>query len=224
MAKCRFTETSLDIEPGLTLNEWLKIGHGLAKMERCLNWWIGDYFVYGENRHEWGEAWVQPAGELGITPGRAKMCYEVSKRVPRVTRVTPSEARWTIHRCVAFLESKAQMKWLNEAVKHHLTERALRYSIANGRVLTDEDCDRLSGKGSGIKGLLEGIMRDFRGWLTRETNDDPDTVEGWPIERVKVVWHELRPAYQLANKCAVILAREQKKMDAGAKPQDRAQS
>jgi hypothetical protein len=174
-------------------------------MQGALAWWIGDALNFGENRY--GEKYAQAIEVTGHKEQYLKDCCWVSSKVEKSYRY--DGLSWTHHRQIANLEPQAQQKWLGAAHKHGLSVRALRYSIANGRVLTEEECDRLSGKGSGIKGLLEGIMRDFRGWLDRETKGDPDEVEKWDIERVKVVWHEIRPAYILANKCATILAREE---------------
>jgi hypothetical protein len=214
LAHAKLTPTALTFDEGCSFADWQTAFRQLSTMQGALAWWIGDALNFGENRY--GEKYAQAVEATGYKETYLKNCCWVSERVEKSLRSDfLSHAH---HQIVAPLEPQAQKKWLAAAKEHGLSCRALRYSIANGRILTDEDCDRISGKGSGIKGLLEGIMRDFRGWLKRETNDDPDEVEKWDIKRVEVVWHELRPAYILANKCAGILSREQAKQKKEAKP------
>lgn len=207
LSHAKLTPTGLTFDNNCTFEDWQTAFRQLSTMQGALAWWIGDALNFGENR--FGEKYAQAVDATGYKESWLRNCCWVASKVDLSLR--SDNLSFAHHQLVAPLELPAQKKWIEAAEKHRLTVRALRYSIANGRVLTDEDCDRLSGKGSGIKGLLEGIMRDFRGWLKRETNDDPDEVEKWDIERVRVVWHEIRPAYILANKCATILAREESK-------------
>lgn len=45
------TETSYTLPEGLNIGKWLAIGETLQRMERSVQWWLGDWWNYGERRY-----------------------------------------------------------------------------------------------------------------------------------------------------------------------------
>jgi len=45
------TSLSLSLPPSTTFDQWQHIGRELAAREKVLNWWIGDWWAFGEHRY-----------------------------------------------------------------------------------------------------------------------------------------------------------------------------
>jgi hypothetical protein len=47
------SRVGLLLRPGMDFAEWESLGHTLGRMEKAVQWWIGDWLNYGER--EYGE-------------------------------------------------------------------------------------------------------------------------------------------------------------------------
>lgn len=56
------TETSYTLPEGLNIGQWIGIGETLQRMERSVQWWLGDWWRYGERRY--GEMASQASRDL----------------------------------------------------------------------------------------------------------------------------------------------------------------
>ncbi len=94
------TETGLVIPLGLPYEDWARMGHALARMEKAVQWWVGDWLLYGE--HTFGEKFAQAASETGLSEESLKQCQWVASRFTRVNSRRP-ELTFSHHRAVAAL-------------------------------------------------------------------------------------------------------------------------
>lgn len=113
---CKFTETTLIIDRGLSFDHWERIGLVLRRAESGIQWWIGDWMVYGE--HEYKEKYAQATDandKTGINIDTLRNYQWVSEHVPPVMRIT--EIPWSFHQLVAALPPEDQQQWLNKAAE-----------------------------------------------------------------------------------------------------------
>lgn len=76
---------SLSLPADLPFERWQDIGRELAAREKVLNWWIGDWWVYGEHRYgERAEACAQ-----GLFPHS----FETLRNIGSVARAFPATSR-----------------------------------------------------------------------------------------------------------------------------------
>jgi hypothetical protein len=194
LSKCELSRIHLGIDPSCTFDEAMAIFKTVAALGASNPWHIGDAMCQIEQR--WGEKYAQAVDahdKTGIPVETIRANQWVAGKVEFVRRRT--NLSWNHHKEVAALEPKQQEKWLELAEKHEMSQRRLRHSVKAGRVLTLEEIDALSGKGSGIKGLfLENIMTefstDFRKWKEAEIGDISQ-MEMWPKRKLGILIGEL---------------------------------
>jgi hypothetical protein len=122
--------TALEIPPDLDLDAWEAIGEHLAKIEKGLQWALGDWWVYGE--HEYGERKaVAKAKGIPYEFGSLMNLGYVARRV--TTSLRNEALSFNHHTAVAPLEPEDQKKWLPKAargkwsvkvLRRHMNERA----------------------------------------------------------------------------------------------------
>jgi N6-adenosine-specific RNA methylase IME4 len=80
------TETSWEPPDDMSLEEWLAAGEVLGKFERSVQWWLGDWWVYGEHRYGDRTAivtapeWVGPSLKTCKNVGSVCRAFERSRR------------------------------------------------------------------------------------------------------------------------------------------------
>jgi len=114
----------LSFPANLPLDAWLTCGKMLKKMGEGVQWWIGDWLLYGENTYE---EFSQLADEIGLTPNHLQNMLWVSTAVKVSTR--KPELSWSHHREVAPMKTNQQVRWLNRAIKEDWTSKDLRKTI-----------------------------------------------------------------------------------------------
>jgi hypothetical protein len=118
------TEISLELPPGLPRAEWEQIGETLHAIERGVQWWLGDWWRYGER--EYGESAAQ-AIDAGVNLGTVQNAAWVAGAVE------PSRRREDLsfghHQAVAPLEPAEQDRWLDKAAGSAMSVHELRAKI-----------------------------------------------------------------------------------------------
>jgi hypothetical protein len=135
LPKASLTENGLTYDQTPTFAEWEAHGKALQQCSGATLWWVGDWFVYGENR--FGEESYQAVGDY--EPETVRCAVWVSSRV--VLHNRRAEISWNHHKIIASLEPAEQVKWLGLAVEHKLTTRELSASIKAGQVVRQADID-----------------------------------------------------------------------------------
>jgi hypothetical protein len=116
--------TYLTLPPGLALETWAAVGATLTRVERAVQWWLGDWWRYGE--HHYGEAASQ-AAPTGFSADTCRKAAWVADRIEPARRRT--DVPWSHHDAVASLEPDDQDKLLARAATegmnlHHVRAAA----------------------------------------------------------------------------------------------------
>jgi N6-adenosine-specific RNA methylase IME4 len=127
----RLTATAWHIPKSLPFEDWVACGKALMRVERGVQWWIGDWWVYGEESKVYG-ARIKEARENGLLEHYAFgtiMTYgSVARAIETSTRV--EILSFDHHRHVASLAPTEQRKWLNRAVHEEWSSNELKAAIA----------------------------------------------------------------------------------------------
>jgi N6-adenosine-specific RNA methylase IME4 len=111
------TRTSLVLRPDLSLEQWKRVGEQLHHIEHGHQWWIGDWWAYGE--HSYGERkaltdskdWRGPKFQACADAGTVCRAFETSRR----REVVP----FTHHREVAGLPAEEADELLDWCEREH---------------------------------------------------------------------------------------------------------
>lgn len=116
------TETAWTAPAELTYDGWSKIGRTLQQVNRSLNWWIGDWLYYGEQRY--GETYVQAVEATDSSAESLRKYLAVARRVDKSVRL--SMLSWSHHALVAYLPSAEHKPLLELAVRYELSTRSFK--------------------------------------------------------------------------------------------------
>lgn len=118
-SKVRATETALEIDSDLTLEEWQEIGHTLGRANRASAWWVGDWINYAEGK--WGEKYEDALLATGLSYDYLRHCAAVSRRFTFGDR--SPELTWTHHFKAKALDNAEE--WLARAEAEKWSVREL---------------------------------------------------------------------------------------------------
>lgn len=119
---CEFTRTELKLTKHLSFEHWERLGTLLRSVEGSIQFWIGDWINFGENK--WGEKYSQAVDATGLDYGTLANAVSVAKHVDPSLR--NEKLSWSHHVAVAKLEPTDQKMWLEKAEKEGLAYRELR--------------------------------------------------------------------------------------------------
>lgn len=159
------TETGLHIHGILTKPEVVDLLQRLKQLHGLYHAALADVLTHARTHH--GEAFVNETLEQLEFGFEEVLKAQAIMAVPRLLREQSrlsSEHMYVLGRQFPD-DTNEQEKWAALAVKHELTPLALKRSIQNGLVLTDEKIQTASGRSSGIPVINGLIMVDFRRWL-----------------------------------------------------------
>jgi hypothetical protein len=144
--RAEITRTGMTIPDDLTVEEYSNLGGFLLDIGSRINWLLGDWLAYGENR-EWGETYHRVAEHFGYEYSTlrqyAYVCRNVNLSV-RTDKLTLSH-----HQLVAQLEPDQQSHWLNLAAENNWSIKAMRNAMSGEIEATS-------------KPLWESLFTDFR--------------------------------------------------------------
>jgi hypothetical protein len=119
---CEFTPTSLTLPKDLSFDQWERIGRQLQLADMAIQWWIGDWLVYGQ--HKWREKYAQAVQRTGKAEQTLMNYAFVAKAI------SPSRRReqvdFSTHAEVASLEEEDQERILAKAANEGTTRKAVR--------------------------------------------------------------------------------------------------
>jgi hypothetical protein len=120
--------TGLTFPAQLTEKDWLEVGRKLGRAGGSLQWWIGDWWAYGEHRYGDRKALVEADDWIGPSFGACMNCATVTRAFTETSRrreVLP----YSHHVEVAALPPAEADLLLDEAEAQGLTIRALRERV-----------------------------------------------------------------------------------------------
>lgn len=119
---CEFTPTSLKLPPDLTYDQWDRIGRQLQLADIAIQWWLGDWLVYGEFR--WREKYAQAVQVTGKAEQTLMNYRFVANAIPVSRR--REQVDFSTHAEVASLDEEDQEKILAKAANEGTSRRAVR--------------------------------------------------------------------------------------------------
>jgi hypothetical protein len=142
------SQTALTLPTELTIEQWGIIGTQLAKFGNGIQWWLGDWWHYGD--HHYGDR--AKAVAKGIFPYE----FETSANFGWVAGKVPSSLRnellsFNHHYTIASLDDRAvQKKWLDKAAQFKWSIKKLRQKIGeqnDDENLSEDERAREAAKG-----------------------------------------------------------------------------
>lgn len=169
-----FTVTGLAIDPKVTFEQWERYGRKLQIIERGIQWAIGDWIIFGENK--WGEVYAQAIDVTGLKVKTLQNYASVAKAIPRSRRRDSDVVDFSTHAEVASLEPEEQEKILSHAETHHTTVRGVRREVE--KIRRDKrpkppDTDIILSRSS--REFLDDYMADLASWPEKYPPGIPQT-------------------------------------------------
>lgn len=125
MQRAKMTLTGLKISDVTLFEEWLKMGQTLREIDGCVQWWIGDWLNFGEEKY--GEKYAQALDETDYEYGSLRNMKWVASKIPYHAR--RDKLSYSIHQEVAPLDAKDQEKILALAEKNGLSRQDVREKV-----------------------------------------------------------------------------------------------
>jgi hypothetical protein len=184
VSNCTLTETGAQFDPALDFKQWLEAGKRLASISACVNWWIGDWLMFGVKSYgDRIQVAEDTAQAMGLNSETLRASLWVSEHVEDVRRITTLS--WSHHREVAPLKPKDQQHWLALASENKWSVSQLRQAIRASQAESKEDGSKAAGF-SVIGWATQGLR-----WFKQRMNDKP--IEQWPAEQRSALKEGLKP-------------------------------
>ena len=119
------TKTGLIFSNGISYEDWEAVGDKLKSINAAVQWWIGDWLNYGENK--WGEMYANAIEETDYKGGTLRNYKYVAGRIELSHRC--DNLSWSTHREVAALDKKSQIKLLQAASKKGWNMDTMRQAV-----------------------------------------------------------------------------------------------
>jgi hypothetical protein len=133
----KITRSSWTLPKNLPEDQWIKFGQFFNHIEVATQWWIGDWWAYGEHAYGDRKALFKEGGPLeGMSFKTCATYGYVARNVTTSTRVEVLSFKH--HRIVATLPPTQQRKWLERAAKEEWSIRELMNKI-NPKENDDEE-------------------------------------------------------------------------------------
>ena len=127
---CELTKTSLIFKRDITKEEWMDGFNSLKKIEGCIQFWIGDFLTY--RNQKWG-MYDDIAEETGYEKKALQNIKYVADKVKSSLRL--EDLSFSHHSEVASLTPEKQELFLNKAVEEKLSVRELREEIRKDGII-----------------------------------------------------------------------------------------
>lgn len=118
------TATSLELPENLSFEDWEACGKEIARAERAVMWWMGDWWNFGERHY----------GEMAAQAADSDYSYNTWAQAARVAKAIEPCRRlqnvsWSIHQEVAALPPERQDALLAQAAEEGWTQRDTRRAV-----------------------------------------------------------------------------------------------
>jgi hypothetical protein len=113
----------------LDVNEWASAGRRIGVVGRCVQWLLGDWIVYGNEK--FGERYARASKITGYDPQTLMNMVYVASRFPTSRR--RENLSWSHHEALAALEPDEQEDWLDQAAVHRWSVSDLRTMLRLSR-------------------------------------------------------------------------------------------
>jgi N6-adenosine-specific RNA methylase IME4 len=129
---CRLTASGIVFDGAPTFEEWESAGAFLQRCEGAVQFWIGDWLLYGESRPDWGDHYDEAMSRFGVGRDTLLDYRRVAKAIPPPLR--NAKLSWWHHReTVPLAESGGSAELLAEAERDKLPVARLRRRVRQER-------------------------------------------------------------------------------------------
>ena len=118
----RFTPTGMEVDGEPEYGEWEQVGSFLQKVSGRIQWWIGDWLLYGECR--WGETYREAMELTGLEENTLMACQWTASKFEYLRR--RNNLPFSSHREVAPLPPAQADEILDIAERDRLSTREVR--------------------------------------------------------------------------------------------------
>lgn len=131
----RLSETGIIQNGAVTWEQWYNTGLLIQRCDGSIQWWIGDWLIFGEGRPEWGDKYEQAISIFNLPYNtlaaykKVALAFDVKRRLPNLS--------WSAHQAVAYLDAPVQNKILKEAQPSE-PDRPPRLSVKEIRIKVRE--------------------------------------------------------------------------------------
>lgn len=141
-----FEATGIRIDPKTSLEEWGKLGESLLHMQEAHQWWLGDWYVFGDEH--FGEEATQYWDER-YDLNTLENYRRVAAKIPKTRR--RKNVPWSLHRLAAGLDDpKTQDEVLKRADKESLTYAEMRDLVNAHKLAEQEEETPRNGRRAGL--------------------------------------------------------------------------
>lgn len=119
--------TGLVVKGKPTAKQWDQAGGMLCQAHGALQWWIGDWLLYGEGKPEWGDKYAEACERFGREEQTLKNYKWVASEVQLSVRT--DNLSWEHHKLVAPFTTSKQKRLLRKAEKEGWSVAELRKEI-----------------------------------------------------------------------------------------------
>jgi len=120
-----FQPTALELPPDLPYERWERLGKTLKDMEKGVQFWLGDWLLYGESHYP--DRYTQATEETGYTHGALRNMAYVARAVPPSSR--DDALTFSHYRTLAPLPPDERAEWV-ERIK----DKQMSVGETNGRL------------------------------------------------------------------------------------------
>jgi N6-adenosine-specific RNA methylase IME4 len=138
---CELTKTSLIFKRDITKEEWMDGFNSLKKIEGCIQFWIGDFLAYRQQK--WG-MYDDIAEETGYDKTTLRHIKNITENIESGRR--QPLLSFSHHSEIASLPPEKQTEFLNKAVEEKLSVRELREEIRKDGIEFNLDSKLPEGK------------------------------------------------------------------------------
>lgn len=159
----------LTLDENTTASEWAEIGKKLLIGNKVLNWCIGDWLVFGEEKN-----YATLSSELGFDEGYLRNLKWVAKEFPLSSRRDSISHKH--YQILAPLEKADRNEWLNKITKEKLSTRELTMRVrASYSEIEKDDSTPVRTLTSKVRNLIGQIQEASENW-------DENQKRAWKVE------------------------------------------
>ncbi len=131
------SNVGLELQEGLTYEQWEKLGDDLTKIGRAWQWWAGDWVNYGSRKY--GETYTAAIEATGLSVKRLKNIASVCRSFERSRR--RDLLTFKHHEEVQSLNEKLQTELLDLAEGERWSCARLREEVEKRRIVDDSSIE-----------------------------------------------------------------------------------
>ncbi|MFZ4816962.1 MAG: hypothetical protein ACOYL5_20670 [Phototrophicaceae bacterium] len=164
--RVKIGRVGMTVPDDLSEQEYSALGSFLLDVSTRIQWLLGDWLAYGENR-QWGETYQQMADQFGYNVQSLRDYAYVCRNVDLSIRI--DKLTFGHHQVVAPLNPEAQRVWLQAAEDNRWSIAALRKAIQQSNSLNVGESHQ--------RRLAVIVPRWRKSWESMDANEKRATME-----------------------------------------------